>query len=341
MRFGAGIWMFGQFVDRYATDAYGPAVSTLEAIERAGEVGVDRGARHQLSVLGPGHHGRRGRAMRSTPPASSRGASRRTSTCASSPAARSPTPIRPFAGARSTSVRGGGRRRQAARRADGEAVAGPGRLRLPVPGRLRASCGGSSSTACARSRRWTPTCASRSSTSSRSRGPTSVRRPPRARCSASRRSGATTSASSSTSATRCSPRRRRPTCSQLVHEHGRLFTIEVNDNWREWDDDMAVGSVHLIETLEFFLAVRKIGWDQPILLDQFPFREDPVEAARASIDTMRAIDARARPARPRRARRGAGAPGRARRPADRHGAAARRGGRRRRRHAMSLLSRKA
>jgi xylose isomerase len=39
MRFGAGIWLFGQFVDRYATDAYGPPVSTLEAIERAGAVG--------------------------------------------------------------------------------------------------------------------------------------------------------------------------------------------------------------------------------------------------------------------------------------------------------------
>jgi xylose isomerase len=85
---------------------------------------------------------------------------------------------------------------------------------------------------------------------------------------------------------------------QLVHEHGRLFTIEVNDNWREWDDDMAVGSVHLIETLEFFLAVRKIGWDQPILLDQFPFRENPVEAARASLDTMPRHRPRARPARP-------------------------------------------
>ena len=76
----------------------------------------------------------------------------------------------------------------------------------------------------------------------------------------------------------------------LVHDHGRLFTVEVNDNWREWDDDLPVGSVHLIETLEFFLALRQIGWDQPILLDQFPFREDPVEAARASIHTMQAID---------------------------------------------------
>src|SRR3954465_353744 len=39
VRFGAGIWLFGQFVDRYATDAYGPAGSTIEAIEAAGRVG--------------------------------------------------------------------------------------------------------------------------------------------------------------------------------------------------------------------------------------------------------------------------------------------------------------
>src|SRR6185312_8746316 len=39
LSFGAGLWMFGQFVDRYATDAYGPPVGTLEAIARAGQVG--------------------------------------------------------------------------------------------------------------------------------------------------------------------------------------------------------------------------------------------------------------------------------------------------------------
>ena len=37
--YGAGIWLFGQFVDRYASDGYGPEISTLEAIERAGQVG--------------------------------------------------------------------------------------------------------------------------------------------------------------------------------------------------------------------------------------------------------------------------------------------------------------
>ena len=77
----------------------------------------------------------------------------------------------------------------------------------------------------------------------------------------------------------------------IAYRLGKLTSIEINDNWREWDDDMTVGSVHLIETLEAMLAVRQIGWEQPILLDQFPFREDPVKAARASISTLKKIDA--------------------------------------------------
>ena len=77
---------------------------------------------------------------------------------------------------------------------------------------------------------------------------------------------------------------------QLVARRGKLVSVEVNDNWREWDDDMAVGSVHLIETLEFMHGLREINWQGPILLDQFPFREDPIRAARSSIDTIRALD---------------------------------------------------
>ena len=38
MRFGAGIWLFGQFVDRYATDAYGPPVSTGSSVAITGLV---------------------------------------------------------------------------------------------------------------------------------------------------------------------------------------------------------------------------------------------------------------------------------------------------------------
>jgi xylose isomerase len=77
---------------------------------------------------------------------------------------------------------------------------------------------------------------------------------------------------------------------QLVSRRGKLVSVEVNDNWREWDDDMAVGSVHLVETLEFLHALRRIDWQGPILLDQFPFREDPIQAARSSINTIRGLN---------------------------------------------------
>lgn len=79
---------------------------------------------------------------------------------------------------------------------------------------------------------------------------------------------------------------------QLLARRGRLRSVEVNDNWREWDDDLSVGSVHLIETLDFLLALRRIGWSRPILLDQFPFREDPVAAARRSIAMVQLLDER-------------------------------------------------
>ena len=72
-------------------------------------------------------------------------------------------------------------------------------------------------------------------------------------------------------------------------DHGRLFAIDVNDNFRGWDDDMVVGSVHLVETFEFFHTLRRNDWQGVWQLDQFPFREDSVEAARDGIETMRAF----------------------------------------------------
>jgi xylose isomerase len=77
---------------------------------------------------------------------------------------------------------------------------------------------------------------------------------------------------------------------QLVSRRGKLVSVELNDNWRDWDDDMVVGSVHLLETLEFLLALRQINWQGPLLLDQFPFREDPIRAAQASIKTIRGLE---------------------------------------------------
>ena len=53
---------------------------------------------------------------------------------------------------------------------------------------------------------------------------------------------------------------------------------------------MVVGSVHPVETLEFLWAQRRIGWERPVLLDQFPFREDPVGAATLSIQVIEGME---------------------------------------------------
>lgn len=77
---------------------------------------------------------------------------------------------------------------------------------------------------------------------------------------------------------------------QLAIDHGRLFGMDVNDNLRGWDDDMIAGSVHPIELFEFFYTLRKNKWDGVWQLDQFPFREDSVQAANAAISFLKVIE---------------------------------------------------
>ena len=76
---------------------------------------------------------------------------------------------------------------------------------------------------------------------------------------------------------------------QMAIDRGKLFAIDVNDNFRGWDDDMVVGSVHLIETLEFFHTLQRNDWAGVWQLDQFPFRENSADAARAGIEVMQAL----------------------------------------------------
>jgi xylose isomerase len=76
---------------------------------------------------------------------------------------------------------------------------------------------------------------------------------------------------------------------QLCIDAGKLFAIDVNDNFRGWDDDMVVGSVHLVETFEFFHTLRRNNWEGVWQLDQFPFREDSVQAAKQAITFLKAI----------------------------------------------------
>ncbi|WP_159618141.1 sugar phosphate isomerase/epimerase family protein [Ruania rhizosphaerae] len=77
---------------------------------------------------------------------------------------------------------------------------------------------------------------------------------------------------------------------QLAIDYGRLFGMDVNDNLRGWDDDMIAGSVHPIELFEFFHVLRRNGWEGVWQLDQFPFREDSVQAATWAIDFLKRVE---------------------------------------------------
>lgn len=77
---------------------------------------------------------------------------------------------------------------------------------------------------------------------------------------------------------------------QLAIDYGRLFGMDVNDNLRAWDDDLVAGTVHPIELFEFFVVLKKNGWEGVWQLDQFPFREDSVAAARAAIRFLKRVE---------------------------------------------------
>ncbi len=70
----------------------------------------------------------------------------------------------------------------------------------------------------------------------------------------------------------------------------RLKHIHINDNYRLWDDDMIVGSVHTLEYLEFFYWLRRTGFKGYLVADQFPYREDGRDAVDESIRWLKAFE---------------------------------------------------
>ena len=73
----------------------------------------------------------------------------------------------------------------------------------------------------------------------------------------------------------------------ILHQFGnRLCHIHINDNYRLWDDDMIVGSVHTLEFLECFYWLRRTGYQGWFVIDQFPYREDGQAAVRESAEWL-------------------------------------------------------
>jgi xylose isomerase len=76
----------------------------------------------------------------------------------------------------------------------------------------------------------------------------------------------------------------------LLHRAGRLNHFHFNDNYRGWDDDMIVGSVHFLPFVEAIYWLKRIGYSNWISLDLFPYREDPDLAVTESIAYLRRLD---------------------------------------------------
>ena len=76
----------------------------------------------------------------------------------------------------------------------------------------------------------------------------------------------------------------------LLSQYGKLDYIHLNDNYRHWDDDMIVGSVHFVEYVELLFWLREIGYKGWYSMDQYPYREEAQGALRESVEFLKAID---------------------------------------------------
>ncbi|HBQ57478.1 MAG TPA: xylose isomerase [Porphyromonadaceae bacterium] len=62
-----------------------------------------------------------------------------------------------------------------------------------------------------------------------------------------------------------------------------LFHMHFNDNHGSWDDDMIVSSVHMTCYVELLFWLRKTGYSGWLSMDQYPYREDAIDAISESI----------------------------------------------------------
>jgi sugar phosphate isomerase/epimerase len=78
----------------------------------------------------------------------------------------------------------------------------------------------------------------------------------------------------------------------LLHQAGKkLFHMHFNDNYRFWDDDMIVGSVHFVEFVELLFWLKEVGYSGWYSMDQYPYREDAQGALRGSVEFLQGIEA--------------------------------------------------
>jgi sugar phosphate isomerase/epimerase len=77
----------------------------------------------------------------------------------------------------------------------------------------------------------------------------------------------------------------------LLHHYGqKLFHLHYNDNYGHWDDDMIVGSVHVVHYVELAFWLREIGYNGWHSMDLYPYREDGARAVSESVAFLRDLE---------------------------------------------------
>lgn len=72
----------------------------------------------------------------------------------------------------------------------------------------------------------------------------------------------------------------------LLSRYNKLFHVHLNDNTRDWDDDLITATYHLWETLEFLYYLKKCNYSGWIGFDMSPWREDQIKAVEHSIEVV-------------------------------------------------------
>ena len=75
----------------------------------------------------------------------------------------------------------------------------------------------------------------------------------------------------------------------MAAERGRLYGFHLNDGYGSHDDGLILGSINLLQTLEFIYYMKKYNYDDVIFFDTFPIREDPVKECQTNIDLFNSM----------------------------------------------------
>ncbi len=75
----------------------------------------------------------------------------------------------------------------------------------------------------------------------------------------------------------------------ILDKENLLAHLHLNDNYRLWDDDMLVGSVHFLEYVELLYCLEKSNYNGWYSLDVFPYRDDAYKVCSESIEFIKGV----------------------------------------------------